>query len=80
MKSLGGLWRRESKKGLVFFSGQIACDKCGHVTKLVCFENNKKQNEKSPDVNIYLSQDNRQKDTNNATKPVKKARPKSIFD
>ena len=51
---IGGMWKKTSAKGEKYFSGQINWK--NEKINFVAFMNQNKQNEKFPDLNIYLSQ------------------------
>ncbi len=61
-KPIGSLWRKESKKGLKYFSGIIEID--NEKVNIVGFKNNKKKNENSPDVLLYVSEQKKEFDDN----------------
>lgn len=50
---LGALWRKTSKTGATFLSGQITIDRT--VYQIVCFENTKKTSDRQPDFRILQS-------------------------
>lgn len=53
----GALWEKTSKAGKKFFSGYFL-DQDGERVKIVAFENiYKKPGENSPDIRVYLSED-----------------------
>lgn len=53
MVKLGCLWEKIGKKG-TYFTGVIKID--GVETKLVVFKNDRKESDKHPDYQIYLSE------------------------
>ena len=53
-KAIGALWKKESKAGNVYLSGQIEVN--GNKINLVVFKNNYKEQKKHPDYKIYLSE------------------------
>ena len=55
MQKLISLWKNESGKGNVYYTGKI-----GDVS-LIAFENNNKTNEKQPDLIIYIKEETKQK-------------------
>lgn len=46
-----GLWKKQSKKGTSYYSGQIKIDDKEYWVRI--FKNNK-ENEKQPDLQLYL--------------------------
>ena len=52
-KSIGGLWSKQSAKGLAFMSGNIEID--GKKIPVVCFYNSNKKNPNEPDWRILRS-------------------------
>ena len=61
MQKLISLWKNESGKGNVYYTGKI-----GDVS-LIAFENNNKTNEKQPDLTIYIKEEQKQKSSNNTS-------------
>ena len=57
MQRLLSLWKNTSKNGNVYYTGKL-----GNVG-LVAFENNDKQNEKQPDLTIYVKEETKQEET-----------------
>lgn len=51
-KSIGALWKKQSKKG-DYFTGQIELD--GKKVSIVAFTNDYKKEEKHPDFKIFIS-------------------------
>ena len=56
LKQIGGFWRKTSKSGLDFYSGNIQVN--NERVSVVIFENTMKKNPKQPDYNIFLSENN----------------------
>ena len=52
-KNIGGLWKKTTLQGLEYFSGNVEIG--GKKIHIAAFPNNRKQNPKSPDYNILLS-------------------------
>lgn len=46
---LTGLWQRKNKKGEIYYVGNLS-----YGATLLLFKNDKKNNERSPDVMLYL--------------------------
>lgn len=53
-QSIGALWRKTSKAGNPFYSGEITLG--GETVKLVAFDNDRKEKETHPDIRIYISE------------------------
>lgn len=51
-KSIGALWKKESKDGKIYFSGNIEIAE-GNKIRVVVFANDRKKNEREPDYRIY---------------------------
>lgn len=68
---LGGLWRRESKSGNKYLTGKITLD--GQDYNLVIFAAKSKKTDKSPDFNVYLSEDTR---GSNNSQPAQQPAPR----
>lgn len=49
-----GLWKKQSKKGNSYYSGKIKIEEKEYWVRI--FKNNK-ENEKQPDLNLFLNQD-----------------------
>lgn len=56
MQELGALWRKTSKSGNPFYSGDLALPG-GEKIKVIAFDNDRKTKESQPDIRIYLSED-----------------------
>lgn len=54
--SVGALWRKTSKSGTTYYSGNIQVGPEERM-KVVAFINNKKTNENQPDIIIYPQTD-----------------------
>lgn len=54
MQRLLSLWKNTSKNGNVYYTGKL-----GNVG-LVAFENNDKQNDKQPDLTIYVKDEQKE--------------------
>lgn len=54
MQRLLSLWKNTSKNGNVYYTGKL-----GNVG-LIAFENNDKQNEKQPDLTIYVKEETKE--------------------
>ena len=61
MQKLISLWKNESGKGNVYYTGKI-----GDVS-LIAFKNNNKTNEKQPDLIIYIKEEQKQKSSNSTS-------------
>lgn len=55
MRKIGACWKRKSKDGKQYLSGQI--DLITSKLNIVLFKNDKKTNPKQPDYNIVLSEE-----------------------
>jgi len=53
-KSIGAFWKKESKAGKVYYSGNIEI--AGNKIPLVMFENTRKEKETQPDLQIFISE------------------------
>jgi len=51
-KSIGAFWKKTSKKGNIFYSGNVEVN--GQKVKITMFPNNRKTEDRHPDFNIYL--------------------------
>lgn len=51
------LWKHESKKGNDYLSGNTPVTNEGVSLNLVAYFNNKKKNEKEPDIRVYTQKD-----------------------
>lgn len=61
MQRLLSLWKNTSKNGNVYYTGKL-----GNVS-LIAFENNDKQNNKQPDLTIYVKEETKQEEENTKT-------------
>ena len=52
---LGALWKKFSKSGDGFYTGNLKVD--GKSFKIICFANTNKKSDNQPDVRIYLDED-----------------------
>lgn len=52
-QSIGALWEKSKDGGQTYMNGMIEIE--GRTIKVVCFKNNKKQSDKSPDWRIFAS-------------------------
>jgi len=48
---IGGLWKKESKDGTVFYQGGLS-----YSSNLLIFKNKFKRSERDPDLLLYVSQ------------------------
>lgn len=48
---IGGLWKKESKDGTVFYSGNLS-----YSSNILLFKNRYKKSEKDPDLILYIAQ------------------------
>lgn len=77
-REVGALWKKPSANGKSSYcTGYITSDELGNKTKqrVIMFSNKNKNNEKSPDFIIYLS--NEQENTNVASAAPATAKPKA---
>jgi hypothetical protein len=51
----GALWVNKARSGMEYFSGSIEMN--GQTLKVVGFWNREKKNEKSPDINLQVSEE-----------------------
>lgn len=51
MIQLAALWKKESREGQLYYQGKLGNG------RLLLFENNRKENEKQPDLILYIVQD-----------------------
>ena len=51
LEKIGVLWKRESKKGVVYLSGEV------DGRKVVIFKVRQKRSDRSPDYQVFLSRD-----------------------
>ena len=54
----GSLWERKSKKGTLYYSGIATID--NHDYRVPMFENDKKGNDKRPDLNLVFEEPKQQ--------------------
>jgi uncharacterized protein (DUF736 family) len=54
-RELGALWRKTSKSGNPFYSGNLMLN--GQKYEVIAFDNDRKTKENHPDIRIYLSED-----------------------
>lgn len=59
LKELFALWKKESTKNTVYYTGNLTIDNKKH--DIVVFANNK-TNDKQPDYRIYLNDENKKSD------------------
>lgn len=48
---IGGLWKKESADGVVFYSGNLS-----YSSNLLIFKNKFKRSERDPDLILYISE------------------------
>ena len=48
---IGGLWKKEGKDGVVFYSGNLS-----YSSNLLIFKNKFKRSERDPDLILYISE------------------------
>ena len=48
---IGGLWKKESKDGTVFYQGNLS-----YSSNILIFKNKFKRNERDPDLLLYIAQ------------------------
>lgn len=56
-QSIGALWKKVSERtGAEYYTGDIDVPGAGTI-KVVAFDNDRKENDRQPDIRIYLSED-----------------------
>ncbi len=53
-KSIGGIWKKTTKKGDIMLSMRVEID--GKQVELIAFKNGFKKEDKHPDFQIYMSE------------------------
>ena len=70
-REVGALWKRKSGSGQSYLSGHVTLtDELGTEKKIrvICFSNKfKSENEKAPDLRVYLQTDDNREDSNSGS-------------
>lgn len=67
---LTGLWKRKSKSGKVYYSGNLSS-----TAKVLLFKNDNKENDRDPDLALYLARPGKKLQLETSVEPEEDVEP-----